>query len=405
MRLAIIGAVLLVAGGVAVATGLLPWAEVGVLVERVAPIMGFVVAMTVVTELASDAGVFQWIAGRLRHWGRGRSYALWLLLAVLAILSTIFLSIDTTAVLLTPVVVTVTRRAGLPVLPFALATVWLANTASLLLPVSNLTNLLAQHSLGGITPAGFAALMWAPALAAIVVPLAFIAIVFRRDLRRSYARIPVTRIKPDAGTSSASRQTSGAQSTDPVLLPATAVVLVLLLPALVSGIPLWISASSAAMVLLVLFAIRRRRSLTVKLVPWSLLVFTSGLFLVVEATRYIGLPQLVANVAGQGEGFFDLLRLAATGALGSNVVNNLPAYLLVEPLAGSPLRTGALLIGVNAGPLITPWASLATLLWHDRLTRMNVLISWRGYALFGLIVVPLTLVAAVALLALAVGSA
>ncbi|BAS15701.1 arsenical pump membrane protein [Arthrobacter sp. Hiyo8] len=74
---------------------------------------------------------------------------------------------------------------------------WLANTASLLLPISNLTNLLAQHSLGGITPGGFAGLMWAPSLAAVVVPLLFIAVVFRRDLRNRYSRIPVGRIRPD----------------------------------------------------------------------------------------------------------------------------------------------------------------------------------------------------------------
>ena len=134
-----------------------------------------------------------------------------------------------------------------------------------------------------------------------------------------------------------------------------------------------------------------------------MLLFTSGLFLVVEATRYVGIPGLLERFAGQGEGLGDLLRLAATGALGSNVVNNLPAYLLAEPLAGSPLRTGALLIGVNAGPLIAPWASLATLLWHDRLARMNVLISWKGYAVFGLIVAPLTVAAAVAVLALTAG--
>lgn len=399
MRLAIIGAVLLVAGAVAVATGILPWSEVGVLVERVAPIMGFVVGMTLVTELASEAGVFQWVAGRLRHWGRGRSFLLWLLLALFAVLSTIFLSLDTTAVLLTPVVVTVTRRAGLPVLPFALATVWLANTASLLLPVSNLTNLLAQHNLGGITPAQFAGLMWAPSIVAIVVPLLFIAVVFRGDLRKSYARIPVSRIKPDGGTSG----TAGGPLADRVLLVGTAAVLAILLPALVSGIPLWMSAGTAAGVLLILFAIRRRGVLNLKLVPWSLLLFTSGLFLVVEATRYVGLPELLERFAGQGEGLGDLLRLAATGALGSNVVNNLPAYLLAEPLAGSPLRTGALLIGVNAGPLIAPWASLATLLWHDRLARMNVLISWKGYAVFGLIVAPLTVAAAVAVLALTAG--
>lgn len=395
MRLAIIGAVLLAAGAVAVVTGILPWSEVEVLIARVGPIMAFVAAMTVVTDLASDAGVFQWGADRIRKWAGSRSYVLWLLLAAMAVLSTIFLSIDTTAVLLTPVVVTVTRQTGLPVLPFALATVWLANTASLLLPVSNLTNLLAQHNLDGISPAGFAALMWAPSLAAIIIPLAFIAVVFRRDLQRRYAPGPRKVIDQGSRTS-----IPGKPRADRLLLPGTAAVLVLLLPALVSGLPVWLPASIAAVALLALFGFRRPRSLTMNLVPWSLLLFTSGLFLVMEAARYLGLPGLAGQLAGKGEDFPELLRLAATGALGSNVVNNLPAYLLVEPLADTPLRTAALLIGVNAGPLITPWASLATLLWHDRLRKMNVLISWRGFALYGMIVAPVTLVAAVALLAL-----
>ncbi|MBN9128369.1 MAG: arsenic transporter [Paenarthrobacter ureafaciens] len=395
MRLAIIGAALLAAGAVAVVTGILPWSEVQVLIARVGPIMGFVAAMTVVTDLASDAGVFQWGADRIRRRAGGRSYVLWLLLAAMAVLSTIFLSIDTTAVLLTPVVVTVTRQTGLPVLPFALATVWLANTASLLLPVSNLTNLLAQHNLDGISPAGFATLMWASSLAAIIIPLAFIALVFRRDLQRRYAPGPKKMIDPGSRTS-----IPGKHRADRILLPGTAAVLLLLLPALVSGLPVWLPASIAAVALLALFGFRRPRSLTINLVPWSLLLFTSGLFLVMEAARYLGLPELAGQVAGRGEGFPELLRLAATGALASNVVNNLPAYLLVEPLADTPLRTAALLIGVNAGPLITPWASLATLLWHDRLRKMNVLISWRGFALYGMIVAPVTLVAAVALLAL-----
>lgn len=391
MRLAIIGLVLLVAGGVTVATGVLPWQEVAVLVDRVAPILGFVVAMTVVTELVSEAGTFQWIARRLRRWGRGSGVLLWLLLALFAILSTVFLSLDTTAVLLTPVVVTVARQTGLPVLPSALTTVWLANTASLLLPISNLTNLLAQHHLGNISPIRFAQLMWAPSLAAILVPLAFIAVVFRRDLRKTYA---LDAARP-------AQVPPAAPVADRLLLVVSAAVLVLLLPALVSGVAIWIPATAAALILAGVFAFRRPKVLTVTLVPWSLLLFTCGLFLVVEATQYLGASVLLGQVAGQGSGFIELLRLAMTGALGANLANNLPAYLVAEPLAGSPERMAALLVGVNAGPLITPWASLATLLWHDRLMRMNVLITWKGYAVYGLIVAPLTILAAVAVLAAA----
>jgi Na+/H+ antiporter NhaD/arsenite permease-like protein len=396
MRLAIIGTVLLGMGAAAIATGVLPFTELMGLVDRVAPILLFVVAMTVVTELCSEAGVFLWTARRLRYWGRGSSLLLWLLLAVFATLSTVFLSLDTTAVLLTPVVVSVTRQAGLPVLPFALTTVWLANTASLLLPISNLTNLLAQHSLGGITPGGFAGLMWAPSLAAVVVPLLFIGIVFRRDLRNRYSRIPVVRIRPDQAAA-----TESTPAADRAVLACSAVVLALLLPALVSGVPVWIPALAGAVALGVVFAVRRPRVLKVSLIPWSLVLFASGLFLVMEAARHLGAAEVLGQLAGQGQGFMDLVRLAATGAAGSNVLNNLPAYLLAEPLAGSPVRMAALLIGVNAGPIVTPWASLATLLWHDRLMRMNVLISWKGYALFGLIVAPLTVFAAVGVLAAA----
>jgi arsenical pump membrane protein len=77
--------------------------------------------------------------------------------------------------------------------------------------------------------------------------------------------------------------------------------------------------------------------------------------------------------------------------LGANAINNLPAYLALESVAASsPERMAALLIGVNAGPLITPWASLATLLWHARLTAVGVIVPWGRFVLLGLLAAPLT---------------
>lgn len=97
-----------------------------------------------------------------------------------------------------------------------------------------------------------------------------------------------------------------------------------------------------------------------------------------------------------------LLRLAGTGAAGANVVDNLPAYLALEPVAaGSRQRVVALLIGGNLGPLITIWASLATLLWRDRCTTAGVTVSAWRFAGHGMILVPLLLVGATAALAAA----
>lgn len=382
MRSAVVGAVLLVVGAVTVLTGVLPTSEVAAVAERVWPVLLFVVMVTVVTELAAEAGLFTVVASRLARWGLDRAWLLWLLVVALATASTVFLSLDTTAVLLTPVVVLLTRQVGLPPLPFALTTVWLANTGSLLLPVSNLTNLLAEGRLDLGSPAGFARLMVGPAVAAVVVPCLVLFVVFRRDLLRRYE--PRETAAPD----------------DVVLLRVSAVVVGLLLPALVSGVEVWVPATVAALVLVVLFAVRRRRVLRAGLVPWQLVLLASGLFLVIEAGHAAGLTGVLASVAGTGDSTVALLQVSGVGALGANLVNNLPAYLALEPVADSPLRLAALLVGVNAGALLTPWASLATLLWHARLEALEVRISWMRYAALGLLVVPPTLVAAVLLLSL-----
>lgn len=381
MRTLIVGSALILLGCIALVTGVLPLGAAADLAERVGPILLFVAMITVVTELAAEAGLFQRIAELSAVWGRGRTVLLWLLVVAFATLSTIFLSLDTTAVLLTPVVVVLARHVGISPLPFALTTVWLANTASLLLPVSNLTNLLAEHELGGIGPAGFATLTWAPAIAAVIVPTLIVFVVHRPLLSGRY--VPADRSPVD----------------DPVLFRWAAVTVALLVPALVTGLPVWLPASVAALVLVTVFAIRRRRALTLALVPWSLLLLASGLFLVVDAAHELGLGRALSVIAGTGSTPLDLLQLAGVGAFGANAVNNLPAYLALEPTAGSPLRLIALLIGVNVGPLITPWASLATLLWHQRLTQLEVDISWLRYAALGLIAAPLTV--AIAVLALA----
>jgi len=376
VKTAVLGGALLLVGAILIATGVLPVPDAIAVAERVWPILLFVVAITVVTELAAEAELFRVVAERAARWGLRRSWLLWLFVVAIAIVSTVFLSLDTTAVLLTPVVILLARHVGLPPLPFALTTVWLATTASLLLPVSNLTNLLAQHALGGISPTAFAALMALPALAAALVPVVVLFVVFRKQL--------LTRYEPDAAAPAADR----------VLLVASAVVVVLLLPALVSGLPVWIPALVGAVILAGFFLVRRRSALRFGLVPWQLVVLASGLFLVIEAAHSLGLPALLTALAGHGEDPLSLLRLAGSAAAGANVVNNLPAYLAFESIADSPVRIAAVLVGVNAGCLITPWASLATLLWHDRLTALGVELSWSRYILLGLVVAPLTVAAA-----------
>ncbi|MFB3979519.1 SLC13 family permease [Microbacterium proteolyticum] len=377
MTLAIIGGVLWLLGIVALAVGILPGDEALAVADRVWPILLFVVAVTIVAELASKAGLFDVVAARLARLARGRTMWLWVLVLALATVATAFLSLDTTAVLLTPVVVAMAVTRKLDPLPFAFVTVVLANTASLVLPVSNLTNLLASDALGGHDPIAFLTLLGPSALIAIAVSVAVLTAVFLRKLPRTY---------PDATAPAVA---------DPVLLRVSAVVTVALLPLLVIGLEPWMPALAAAVVLIVVFAWRAPRALGIRLVPWSLLVFAGGLFLAVGALEAVGIGRVTSVLAGSGDDLVSLWQLAGVGALAANGINNLPAYLAMESVAGSPVRLAALLIGVNAGPIVTPWASLATLLWHDRLVAAGVRVRWSRFVLIGAVIAPLILVLAV----------
>ncbi|SIR56477.1 SLC13 family permease [Microbacterium sp. RURRCA19A] len=382
MTLAIIGGVLWILGIIALLVGIFPADQALAVADRVWPILLFVVAVTIVAELASKAGLFDVVAARLARIARGRTVWLWVLVVALATVATAFLSLDTTAVLLTPVVVAMAVARRLDPLPFAFVTVVLANTASLVLPVSNLTNLLASDALGGHDPVAFLALLGPSALIAIAVSVAVLTAVFLRKLPTTY---------PDAASPAVA---------DPVLLRVSAVVTVALLPLLVIGLDPWMPALAAAVVLVVAFALRAPRALGIRLVPWSLLVFAGGLFLAVGALEAVGIGRVTSVLAGSGDDLVSLWQVAGAGALAANGINNLPAYLAMESVAGSPARLAALLIGVNAGPIVTPWASLATLLWHDRLVAAGIEVRWSRFILLGAVIAPLILVLAVLPLAL-----
>lgn len=367
------------AGALVVVTGWLPTAEARqVAVTRGAPIMVFLVAITVLAELSDRAGVFDAAATVCARAARGSALRLYLVVAVLGVLTTVAMSLDTTAVLLTPVVLTLTRKLGLRPLPFALLAVWLANTASMLLPISNLTNLLAAGRLG-LSATGFAARMALPELAAVLVTVGYLTLLYRRDLAAGYVVPEHTR--PD----------------DPVTFWACAAACVALAPGVLLGGAAWAVALPCAAVAALVFAVRDRTALRIGLLPWRIVIFTEGLFLLVTALAEHGGTGLLRGLIGHSA-----LASTATAAVTSNAVNNLPAYLAVETAIPSGHHTQLLasLLGTNAGPLVLMWGSLATLLWRERCKAHGVTVSAKQFALVGLGGVPLVLLASWAALLL-----
>ena len=365
-----ITAALLVLGLIFVATGLLPHAEADATIRRILPLLLFLGSVIVLAELTADAGVFDVIAVRVACLARGNYPALFVLCVFFAAATTTVLNLDATAVLLTPVMLALARKVGIAVIPLAMTTVWLANTASLLLPVSNLTNLLAANRVA-LPAAEFASRMWPVQLASVVVTMVFLWVFFwRRSVRGADRYDPPTPLQP----------------ADPVLFWVAALACLLFITVIVTtGIQLGYAAAMAAALVVAVFAVRKRAALQARLIPWRLLVFVVGLFLVVQTVSLHGLGTVTQALIGTEGGALGALRAAATGAGLSNAVNNLPAYVageVVIPFSNHE-QLLALLIGTNVGPIITPWASLATLLWYERCRSYDAVVPLRTFMLTG----------------------
>lgn len=352
-------------------------------IGHIVSVLIFLVAITVVAELADSAGVFTAAAALAARLGRGRVWLLWLATSLVASVSTIFLSLDTTAVLLTPVVVTMAIRLGIPALPFAMTTVWLANTASLLLPVSNLTNLLALPSFNalGIGYHGMVGWTWRPAVVAIVVTIVTLAVMFRHSLRGTYVPAPAGR------------------PADRLRFVVAAVVCVALAAMLASGVNVVYPAVAAALVLVVVTAVRSRETLSWGLLPVRPVVLATALFTVVGIAGQLGLTRVLSDLLPTGPDPGALFGLGLGSALAANLVDNLPAFFALLPVADDhPARLVAVLIGTNVAPLVTMWASLANILWRQRCARAGLEISRLGFAARGAILAPIVTAASLAAL-------
>jgi len=245
--------------------------------------------------------------------------------------------------------------------------------------VSNLTNLLAADRVG-LAPVAFAARMVGPQLASTAATMVCLWVLYwRRGRRGAASYTPPARHRPR----------------DPVLFRLAALACLVFVGCVFANVEIEFASAACAAAVLVAFAVRARAELSPRLFPWRLLVFVVGLFLVIDTLSAHGLAGVAAAVAGTDPGPAGMFRAAGIGAGLSNLINNLPAYATIEAVIPVANRNQllALLVGTNVGPIVTPWASLATLLWYERCRAAGVQISWRTFAATGLVTAVVVLAA------------
>ena len=377
------------AAALAIGAGWLPLHAARPEAGRVGPTLGFLAAILVLARLCAAEGLFEAAGAWMARASRGSAQRLLALVFVVASAATAALSLDSTVVLLTPIVFATATALALRPRPHVFASVHLANSASLLLPVSNLSNLLAFGA-AGVSFTHFAALMAVPWAAAIAVEWLVLRRVFAADL---------------AGRGLV------ADWHAPVVPRFPATVLVATLAALAASSalsvnPAWLAGAGAGV--LAARALARRLATVRELVAAvdvPFLAFVLSLALLVAAANRHGLASFSASLVPGGRSLGALLGVAAVSALLANLVNNLPAILILLPavaVAGAgPGPVLAALVGVNIGPNLTYTGSLATLLWRRTLRRHGAEPDMREFLRLGVLTVPLGLAAATVALWLA----
>lgn len=319
--------------------------------RQLAPTVAFLAAILAFGQLCARAGVFDYLGSMTAHLSKGIPSRLLLLVVGFAAVVTATLTLDATVVLVTPVVLATTTRLAVPSRPHSYACAHIANSGSLLLPVSNLTNLLA-FTASGLSFGRFATLMTLPWLLACLLDWGSLRLAFGKDLKAvSSDPLPVGQ-PPRFALGVLAVTVAGFVITTAVGLA-----------------PAW--AALAGCLVLCVGQLKRRQvgvtSLVMSTSP-GFCVFVLCLGVLVAGVLDRGADRLLRHLIPSGTGLLAMLALALLAAALANLVNNLPTTLALVPLvAASPLAVLAVLVGVNLGPNATYPGSLATLLWRRSL--------------------------------------
>ncbi|MDM7998705.1 MAG: ArsB/NhaD family transporter [Dehalococcoidia bacterium] len=355
-------------------------------------ILLFFLGLMIISAITDQAGIFRWCAHEAVGLAQGSARRLLLVVFGLGVLITAFFSNDATALILTPIVFVLINKFKLNPLPYVFACAFMANTASMLLPVSNPVNLLAVDRFG-ITLAEYLKFTLLPSLAAIAINIGLFMYIFRKSIGGSFSHDD-----PDPPV-----RVDGFFLFVSTVLVLTAIGYVV---TLVYGQPAsWPAMGGAVTLLAGGFAFRRLRLRGVASgISWSIFIFIFGLALLVrglenvEVTKAIG--EAVVRLSSAGA-LWAVLAVSFITALGANLINNWSMMMVsVSSLASVNGAAAAFdrsviyasVLGADLGPNITILGSLSSMLWLVLLRQRGLDIHQVQYIKLGLTVMPLMLI-------------
>lgn len=349
----------------------------------------FLVGMMLLSELARENGVFDWVSSKAVQGAHGQCARLFTLIYAVGTVVTIAMSNDATAVVLTPAVLSAIRKARVEPLPHLFACAMIANAASFVLPISNPANLVVFHT--GMPPLGrWLASFAVPSVLSIAATYLVLRLYFRKELCTSL----------DSDNEVATLDGNGK-----LVLTGLGFVVVVLLAASSFNLDLGLPTCVAALLITAVVSIKRKSN-PLKLareISWPTLLLVAGLFIMVDALESLGAlryTQAALAWAQHLSAVSGALVVSFTVGISNNLVNNLPLGLIagatVQAAHLQGLLTNAVLIGVDLGPNLSVTGSLATILWLLAMRKENLNVSAWSFLKVGALAMPAAMLASVA---------
>jgi arsenical pump membrane protein len=338
------------------------------------------VAIIIISLILDEAGVFEFAAIKVAKFSGGNGKVLLILVILLgAGISAVFAN-DGTALILTPIIYLLLRRANVEqkrIIPFIMATGFIADSSSLPLIISNLVNIITAGYFG-ISFMEYAFKMLLPDVVSILASVVFLYLFYRKEIPgffdMSKMRDEHTVIR------------------DPFIFRISLPMIIILLLAYSLGgyfsLPVSIIAVPASVLLLLIARINRKVDLAkpLKEAPWQIVLFSLGMYLVVFGMGREGMTQILSGVLNSMNTLYPPLRVLFSGYLFAaiaGIMNNLPSIMLGNLALSSvhgPLNlVYANVVGNDIGPKFTPIGSLATLVWIHTLNRKSGIRISTGY--------------------------
>jgi arsenical pump membrane protein len=347
----------------------------------------FLVGMMLLSELAREHGVFDWLSSAALKGSHGSSARLFTLVYGVGTLVTIFMSNDATAVVLTPAILGAIRKARVAPLPYLLACAMIANAASFVLPISNPANLVVFRS--NMPPLGrWLASFGLPSILSIAATYLVLRFVFRKELADG--------TQADDGAKPLS-------ANGVIVLGGIASMVAVLLTASALDKDLGLPACLAALAITAVVCIKARSNpwTLMKNISWATIALVAGLFIMVEAVQSVGALKLTQAAFHEVQRLAPAYAALVTGfvvGIANNLVNNLPLGLIAGATLQAEHARGliadAVLIGVDLGPNLSVTGSLATILWLIALRKEKLNVSGWDFFKAGALAMPVALAAA-----------